>query len=85
MKSYNDLYHDLDEGTFAGGALYDDTPARMTAAERISAYNEGYRNGQADRRMGHRSEYAWNYRLDPPDSYSAAYGPGYVDGWNNRD
>ena len=83
MATYDELHADLDAGTHNGGALYDDS-ATMTAAERISAYNEGYRNGEADRRLGHRSEYAWNYRLDPPGSYPAAYGPGYVDGWNGR-
>jgi hypothetical protein len=60
----------------------------MTKDQQIAyavAYNHGYENGQADRRLNYRSEYVWaSVTLSPKDSYTYAYGAGYRKGWHSR-
>ena len=53
---------------------------------RNTAYEDGFKNGTNDARVGVRSEYAWN-GVNDRNCYTYEYSRGYREGWtqeNNR-
>jgi hypothetical protein len=45
--------------------------------EQTQAYKDGYISGQADARLGRRSEYAWHGICESRGSYTYEYSRGY--------
>ena len=48
-------------------------------SKRSQAHADGYKNGCIDRRIGIKSEYAWNC-INDLNEYASAYSEGYRDG-----
>jgi len=57
--------------------------ALFRISPKSQAYVDGYKNGQTDRRVEVKSEYAWNCYKDL-NEYASNYSQGYRDGWNGR-
>lgn len=50
----------------------------------MTAHQDGYAAGRADRLLQRISQYAWwGYECDEPNSYGHQYALGYRKGWDN--
>jgi hypothetical protein len=47
------------------------------------AFDQGHRDGRADRFLGWRSRYAWFGVNEPVTTYSHQYSLGYREGWHS--
>ena len=54
--------------------------ALFPISPKSQAYADGFKNGQTDRRIGIKSEYAW-FGVNDLNEYVSSYAQGYRRGW----